>query len=184
MGSCTPWHPGLLQAIEHQSICSEQRAVATLLCTSKQLSTAVKQACKGLVPVRCRLNSLQEAKWFAEWISTYGCIVKGLDIGPYQPKWQIGARRDEATKILASALSTALSSPPRSLQGIYLQHVVLDEVANEPLLIRQLSRCSQLTSLEILLPRFGRHLPVTAATGACMAPAHLGPELKGKVQAG
>lgn len=176
MSRSSQLQPGLLQALQHPAVCNDQQAIATLLCTSKQLASAVHAHCGGLVPVQCFFNSLQQALSLAKWITANGSQVGFLNIGPYNPVIQIGPRRDAATAAIAQALVKAASSP----QGLMLQQVVLSEVSNSPALLQQLSYSSQLTGLTLLLPRGNNSTAAplnTAVPAADLVPALAGESL-------
>lgn len=174
MSSASHLHPALLHAIQHAAICHDQQAIALLLCTSKQLTITIHAHCSGLVPIKCRLYSLQQALKSAQWLAAHGSLARSLDIGPYDPTIQIGRRRDKATAAIAEALAHAASSKG----GLMLEQVVLDEVSNSPTLLQQLAHSSQLTGLTLLLPRYQRCSP--AAAGETVPAQDLVPALAGE----
>lgn len=159
-------HPALLQVMQHPAICNDQQSIATLLCTSKQFTRAVKDRCSGLIQLVCRFDSLQQAQGLAKWLAANGSLARSLEIGPSNPSIQIGSRRDQATAAIAQALGRAGSSQ----QGLKLQHMVLNEVSNDPALLQQLTHSSQLTALTVLLPRV-KDTTTSAGSTALLVPA-------------
>lgn len=151
MDPCTSAHElgaVLQQVLQHSHICTEQRTFCRLLCTSKTISTTIREHCSGRIRVDYGFSSLQQVQLFARWLHHHGKLLQSLCLRINSAGPTAGSRKDASTSIVAEALRHAAAAEP---VGLLLQNVQLQDLTCTQQLLQQLQHSRHLTSLDLRL---------------------------------
>lgn len=126
----------------------DQRVLANLLCTSKELRAAIRQSCTGCITAHLLPSTASKAKSFAIWLARNGHVLLSLSLDLSRVLDASAACNKQLAACLAAALHQAATQNLLQLRAFFAQ----DKFSSSAVVLQQLP-CSSLTKLKLVATR-------------------------------